>query len=484
MYSMLRKYSDSNPERFNQDLLNLKKNDNVLNHINAIFSALEVINGVEFLGSEIIEDESSFPDYIKNERLIINVNQSRLILIKYKFKISGKDNDGNYQEEVIDKFLFFPKLIDGTYFISNGNKFFPIYQIIDSATYNNNDSLTLKTLLMGVTINVKPFAFYDFDNNEYKARIKLINLFKNKLNFLLYFFIDRGFNDTMKYYIGSNWEEHIKLVDDINDEVDFDTSKYIKFKLNKKSNTGIYISKALWKKDPDFVASVIDILSGKDYIQIMDIDFWLLEVGKVFSRNKNNYLSKAKDILISFKRILDNSTKNTLRLKEKNKKDIFAIIRWMIKRYDVLVERDNMDLKYKRIRINEYLCYDLLIKMSTSTYRLLNKQEITMKDRQQLFSTLGPMFVLKKINTNELCRYFGGVNAIEVFNPGLKFSMRGFQGLGSSSKDVNKSYRGLHPSYIGRLGLVSSSSSDPGMSGTFTPFMQNSGFYFTDDMID
>ena len=48
----------------------------------------------------------------------------------------------------------------------------------------------------------------------------------------------------------------------------------------------------------------------------MDKHFWILELGKIFSRNKNNYETKANDILISFKRILDNSTKNTLRLKK------------------------------------------------------------------------------------------------------------------------------------------------------------------------
>ena len=35
--------------------------------------------------------------------------------------------------------------------------------------------------------------------------------------------------------------------------------------------------------------------------------------------------------------------------------------------------------------------------------------------------------------------------------------------------------RDLHPSYAGRLSLVASSASDPGMSGTLTPFIEEFG---------
>ena len=94
------------------------------------------------------------------------------------------------------------------------------------------------------------------------------------------------------------------------------------------------------------------------------------------------------------------------------------------------------------------------------------------------------MFIIKKIGKNELLRYMGVVNDINLFQPSLKFSFRGFQGLGNGNSDVNKEYRGIHPSYIGNIGLTASSNGDPGMTGTFSPFIENSGFYFTDEMLD
>lgn len=482
MYSWLGLYSDLNPERFNEDLINLRKSDSVLKHINSIFEALEVINGVKFLGSTLDTDESKFLSRKnKNGKREVNIEETRQMLATFKFKLTDSATN---EEKIIEKQLFFPKLIDGTYFILNGSKFFPIYQIIDSATYNNNNFLTLKTLLMGVKIRTKDIKLYSLQNDEYTGNYKLIDLFKTKLNYLAYFFADRGFEKTMDYILEDdieNWKDNVEILSD----EEYNKNSYeniVSFKLG--SSSVIVIDKKYFDYHNKFFMNLIEILSDKDVFQIMDHQYWITSFGKIFSRNKNKYDDKAKDIIISFRRILDNSTKETLRLKDKNKEDIFAIIRWMVRNFESLILQDNMDLKYKRIRINEYLCYDLLIKMSKSTYRLLNKQEITMKDREQLFSTLPPNFLIKKMGSNELLRYAGNVNAIEIFNPSLKFSFRGFQGLGEGTKNVNQVYRGIHPSYLGRICLTTGSNSDPGMTGTFSPFMETFGFYFSDNMLD
>jgi hypothetical protein len=487
MRFLLKEYEAENPEQFNEELIYLKDQDSVLDHVKNIYQALEdVIKGLTFLECSLNKDESSFPKWTKKgeDKNYVNIEYSRLQMINLKFKI--EDPKGEEPDEIIERYLYFPKLIDHTYFILNGNKFFPIYQIIDSATYNNKGSLTLKTLLMLITIRRSSDTFKDIFGEEYEERIKVIDLFSNKLNYLLYFFVDRGFDKTIEYFVGENWEEDVLLADKEEIDLDATSEDYKIFQLadNKEGSTILLLSKELFEKDKSFCLNLVDILIGKNEFQIVDNRFWKIELGRVFSRNKNSYESKADDILTSYKRILDNSTKNTLRLRESNKNDIFALTRWMTKNFDELVIRDNMDLKYKRIRVNEYLYYELLIKTSTATYRILNKNNVEMKDLRQLFSTLSPMFIVKKMGSNQLLRYMGGVNAIELFNPMLKVSFRGHQGLGEGNKNVNNIYRGLHPSYIGRLGLTSSSAGDPGMTATFVPFMQNNGFYFTDDQLD
>ena len=71
-------------------------------------------------------------------------------------------------------------------------------KIIDSGTYNNSNSVTLKTLLMGLTVRLKEIKssepFYDIDDNEYSGYIKIVDLFRSKLKELLY----GGEKDTLK----------------------------------------------------------------------------------------------------------------------------------------------------------------------------------------------------------------------------------------------------------------------------------------------
>lgn len=67
---------------------------------------------------------------------------------------------------------------------------------------------------------------------------------------------------------------------------------------------------------------------------------------------------------------------------------------------------------------------------------------------------------------------------MDLFTSALKWTQSGPQSISEKGRTVNIQYRGLHPSYIGRIGLISASSGDPGLSGTFSPFMKNNGYYF------
>ena len=177
MRSLLKEYSDYNPERFNKDFIYLKDKDDVLTHVKNIFEALEdVIPYLKFEHCSLNTDESTFPDWTsaKEEgKKFVNIEKSRLQIINLRFRLT--DPKGEEEDKIIEKYLYFPKLIDHTYFYLNDNKFFPIYQIIDSATYNNNGSLTLKTLLMLLTLRTTEDKFEDIFENEYSGKIKIID---------------------------------------------------------------------------------------------------------------------------------------------------------------------------------------------------------------------------------------------------------------------------------------------------------------------
>jgi hypothetical protein len=95
----------------------------------------------------------------------------------------------------------------------------------------------------------------------------------------------------------------------------------------------------------------------------------------------------------------------------------------------------------------------------------MNTRNLTIKTITGVFN-IRQNFFIKRMIRNELIRYKGAVNNFDLFNCALKITFKNTRGSG----EVSDKYRGIHPSYIGCIGLVTSSASDPGMSGSISPF--------------
>ena len=62
----------------------------------------------------------------------------------------------------------------------------------------------------------------------------------------------------------------------------------------------------------------------------------------------------------------------------------------------------------------------------------------------------------------------------------LRITMKGPNSLGGSNvNNISAKYRGINPSYIGRLDLNACGSSDPGTSAILTPQCETYGLYFS-----
>jgi hypothetical protein len=86
------------------------------------------------------------------------------------------------------------------------------------------------------------------------------------------------------------------------------------------------------------------------------------------------------------------------------------------------------------------------------------------------------MYLIKNIVQNELLRYYNASNdAMTLYSAITKYSMKGPQALSSF---VHTSQRDVHPSYTGRISLVASNASTPGLSGTLVPFLELYDEYF------
>lgn len=479
MYNFLKEFD--NPEKFNEKFIYMKRDDDLLSYINDIASALEVVEGIKYLGGTLNTDESllktrsnrvKLSDNTSQDMKWISIKESRLNTVTLKFKIEMGD-----KSEIIEKTLLFPKLIDDFYFIINGSRYYPIYQIIDAATYKTPKSLTLKTLLMPIVIKNEKKTFTDHYQNEFNTRVFILDLFKHRINILHYYFANMGVTETIRYFGYS--EEEIGIVSQ--DDIEFSEDEGFKF-YNISNDMVMYVNDSVFDNvfGSDFVGMLIDMFNSKNRLDHVDnIDYWKRKLGSIFTKNTNAQMEKADKIILSFKRILDNRTKQILRIDDEYKDNTFGIAKWMMMNYDDLSRKDNMSLSNKRLRVNEYLLHPLLIRFSTSTYRLLNSKNVTFTNLKSIFNTLSPNFVISKLIQNELLRYHNAVNAIDLFTCALKFSYKGPQSISESGSSVNIRYRGLHTSYLGRIGLTACSSSDPGMTGTFVPFIATDGFFFT-----
>lgn len=474
-------YQESLPEKFNEKFILLRKEDNVLQYIDNICNALNVVNGVTYLGGELLTDESKFKDRGKEGDRWISIQESRLNLITIRFKIEVDD----HEPEVIEKSFYVPKLVDDFYFIINSSKYFPILQIVDKSTYNNNNNaVVLKTLLMPIVIKYKNnIEVKDSNDKTYKGKSFYIQLFKHKTNILNYFLAEHGVSKTLELF---GLKKKIIFMNNtsIDDSV---KENYLVFSINKKIS--LLLKKKFYKEHEgktflkNFLVTLLELFNNRVVLDDLEnIIYWKKKLGISFTKNTNNQIQKAEKILVSFARILDNGTKSYLKVDDKYKESIYSVIVWMLTNYEKLLKKDNFDLKNKRIRLYEYLLFPLLMRFSTSTYRILNSKTITFSSLKSIFSTLSPGFILKKLINNELLRYNNSSNTIDLFSSALRFTYRGPQSLSKSGSGISMKYRGLHPSYLSNISLTASSASDPGSSGILCPMTSIENLFFSDNI--
>ena len=484
-------YQEYLPEKFNRKFIMLRNRDDVLQYVDSICKALEVIDRITYIGSEIITDESKFKNpgkakHVKDGKNVestewIGLRESRLNLIKIKFSIVDDDK----KDVIIEKELYVPKLINNFYFLLNGSKYFPILQIVDKSTYNNikGKSVILKTLLMPIIIKFDPpkDVLVDVNNNIYKnGKIFSLYLFKHKINIMNYYTARFGLKQALKKMGLSKKIKVVNIKTELSEKI---KNKYEVININCKLN--MLVRKKFIKKNPQYATNMIytlhDIFNVRTkHSNLEDVDYWKKRLGLIFTKNTNNQIQKAEKILVSFERIFDTNTKRFLKVDDKYKKDIFSAIRWMLEKFETLYSKNNFDVRNKRIRLYEYLLYPLLMKFSTSTYRILNSKNVTFATLKSIFNTLGPGFIIKRLLTHELLRYSNDSNTIDLFNSALKFTYKGPQSI-SSSGGLSIKYRSLHPSYLGRISCVASSAGDPGSSGNISPLIKSNGLFFSEE---
>lgn len=463
-------FQDSNPERFNKDLILMreKEQESIEDFFHMLFSSLGIPH-ITFLSLKVIHDEYEQRSYFPLTK-IRTIEESRLSLVVVKFKLDVPNED----PEEYTFLQYFPKLIDDFFFNLIGNRYFSIYQITDKNFYATRKSLFLKTLLMPLGIQFTSYDFESVEGKKFEGLEYRLDIFRSKAadsvkNIFLYYYIEYGegaFDYVFNYTLGEDDLPNVFITDEYDEYEGYNT-----FQIRK--DFFLYFNLELMEADKNFANLVCSaIASLKGTRKSKDLLFKDTNYFKKKIINTNN-IAKADKAILSMKRILDDVSKNTLDIPDEDKADTFAISRYMAWNFHELFELDTVDLVNRRLRLFEYMVYPLLKRLSNSTYRILNSRNITLKRVRSVFTSIPPTEIIKNLVNNELLRYYNATSTLELFSVALRYSARGPQALGSASAGITLKYRGVHPSYVGTVGLNMASASDPGMTGTLTPLTTN-----------
>lgn len=464
------------------DILKNHREVSLIDYIIDICKNIEVTGYIKFNNYEYLTDESQFDltkvnkkHQKKRKGKKYSDNNMDISISRYDKLILYFTIDYNGEKREVSNWLLLPKKYKNCYYLINGTKYYPIYQLVDNSTYSGSDKITLKTLLMPTAIKrkIEPFKLVN-DNKDVDIPYYIFKLFKKESPILLYYLAIFGFTKTIKYF---GFKNIIKVTDTVQN--DLDDYYYI------KCNNNLYIKCIKFFFDADsFTASMCAMLKivmtgRKGTIDLMDnTDYWLTKLGSYFTSTTTNQKEKGKNVLLSFKRILDDTTKKHLKLKDKNKKDMYALVRWMVRNFQDIKLKDNLDLKNKRLRLAEYIAGYFSRKISYMTYRILNRNKLLDIDYIENCLQFKPTEIINKLVKSPLLRYDNNVNDMDFFNA-LKYSSKGPSSLGENGGgSISIKYRGIHPSHITRLDLNTCSSSDPGLTGIVTPFVETYDLFF------
>lgn len=437
---------------------------------------------------------------VENPFDYISIKDSDLMLLEVKYfvrhngtekqEVEIKDENGKViKKEAIDVkdpwtiltvYIALPRFVKKYYFRLNGNYYTSTFQIVDGSTYNNanmggssnkkSDLVTFKNLFGAVKIYKKYKDMVDFyTKSSVRNVVYGSNIFKNFVDGMLYILANYGLYGTFDFL-----DIHCIRVDTVPVASD-DWYNFCKH--------DIFVSvPKVCLQDP-MVQSLVGTIwnnIGKDtkVYELFNIRYWIQALGSNCSAG--NALDKGLFVLNSVDGVYDIITHEQLHLPPEQKMNIFYILRWMMREFTPLYNKDNVDVTIKRVRIGEYIAHVYATKLARGLQRALETgKRITLAGVIKSVRT-EPMYVISNIiNMSNLVSYVDLVNDNDA-TLALKFTYKGISGLGENGANVQRTYRYVDPSHVGIIDLDTSGASDPGMSGMICPMAPMHNESFTD----
>lgn len=356
MKKFIKTYKNVNEKRMNYGLINRETDHDLVEYIIDCCKSLEVLKYVKFLGYEYITDVSEINanEYIdarsrgkakkKDASRYMYLKDSRYAELRLKFHLECDD-----EEDTIVKKLLVPIPDDRGYYTIKGTPYYLMYQIVDNSTYTTKKTLTLKSM-MPVILKMKPVMYESVDGDKYSAPTYTINIFKKDADIMLFYMAKMGIENTLEYFA-------VDKIMRFTNTIDANNKEFIYFPISSKMFLEVnryFFEKYVYTRTIAFM--FLNIVTNRLTFDILHNKYyWIEAIGSLGTVTKTNQYEKGLNTLTYFDRMIDDTTKRILKVHPINKKDTYAILRWLVMNFNSLRKKDNLDLNNKRLRCNEYI---------------------------------------------------------------------------------------------------------------------------------
>lgn len=479
------KYRNPEEANINYPIINREYEKELSEYIIACFKSISmVLNEIQLVDSQFIidtdkVDQGSYERIRSNKQKDLQkhfcyINESRLGELKMTFHVD-MEFEGNHTPLVYNIKLLIPIPDSKGYYLIKGNRYILQYQLTESSTYTTSNSVIQKSL-MPIKVRKNRVTAKTVDGTELTLNMFDVLVFRKFENYLLFYLATMGWSETLEYFSVGQYIRAIPEMDDEEGYIYIRVSSTLYLKVLERALNNTYVQGMLG----NITALCNNRLSYED---IENKDVWITKIGALKQNSqKESHYELGKRYLILFNRMLDEANIENLRLMGCNKRDIYAIIRWIVQNFNDLWQKDNLNIINKRLRCNECVASSLNDIISERIKRFVNTTANT-EEKQKIkydhFFAYRGTEVISKLHKSGLMRFDDMVNDADLFQR-LKVTSKGPSGSGNKtdSKTVSAIRRGLDPSHEGRLDINFCSSSDPGLTNYLTLGCKTDGMYF------
>lgn len=509
MLNYIALYPNEHEAEFNTNFLDAAYDKPMDYYVICCMEDLTTVANIELEGYDIIEDQ----DEIDINKHMVNINFKKkdlnsIVFPKYSYMMDSWYHEiefhyrvhTNLNEKRFTKRILVPTEVDGRMML-NGKRTKAIWQLVDASTYSRRGQITMKSSMPIMIYCNKHKIIPDVEGTEFvlpiysyaqdstrKKRAGVAAAKKKQVKFInpLFLYLTKmGCKKTIKFF-GMDGIVEIK-----NNYKEKDKEDHYIFECNE---VYIHVRKDIFDKEEMCQAFVCMFyhLQNRDFPvtkeNLEDKEYWMCRIGYIGSvKNKNilSFLEKGKTSIHMIERLYNRFSKDSLRLPEIYKSNIYYIIYWMIMNFDDMKQRVNIDMANKRIRKNEAIVDSTLgRKINENINKLIERKTKSKMNNMdtllELFNFNSDIIISGMKNMNDIVKSDNASNDM-AFMDEFSYTAKGYQSLGEgNSKNISDKYRYLHPSMVGVLDLFTTSNSDCGMSGSIVPFVKlYDEFFFT-----